>query len=213
MTVFAAALAAGRSELAIAGKIYEALMAAGSGIAASPINLVSGERSGFSHGAPTERVLRHGDCGSVEYGATYRRYTATIGRQFSIGLPRPRLRELHDVVRRASDACIGAIRAGVPAAVPHGAAKRLIGAAGLEHSRVHTSGYGLAPGFPPSWAEPIHMLADSTYVLRARMVLSVEPPVFLGDERLGARIIDNVLVTETGAELLSRFSREMIVVT
>jgi Xaa-Pro dipeptidase len=43
------------------------------------------------------------------------------------------------------------------------------------------------------------------------MVITVEPPVFLGDERLGARIIDNVLVTETGYELLSRFPRDLIV--
>jgi Xaa-Pro dipeptidase len=44
------------------------------------------------------------------------------------------------------------------------------------------------------------------------MVVTVEPPVFLGEERLGARIIDNVLVTHDGAELLSRFSRELIVI-
>jgi Xaa-Pro dipeptidase len=44
------------------------------------------------------------------------------------------------------------------------------------------------------------------------MVVTVEPPVFLGDERLGARIIENVLVTDDGAETLSRFSRDLIVV-
>src|SRR5262249_38741125 len=63
MKVFADSLAEGRSELAVAGEVYRALLAAGSGLAASPINLVSGERSGFSHGAPTERLLRRGDFG------------------------------------------------------------------------------------------------------------------------------------------------------
>ncbi len=196
----------------MAGKVYEALLAAGSGIAASPINLVSGERSCFSHGAPTERVLRAGDFGSVEYGAAYRRYTATIGRQFSIGPPTARMRELTDLVRRAADAAIAAIRDGVPATVPHEAAKRVIAAAGLDRARVHTTGYGLAPGFPPSWGEPMHMLGGSNYVLKAGMVVTVEPPVFIGEERLGARLIDNVLVTEAGAEPLSRASRELIVV-
>ena len=56
------------------------------------------------------------------------------------------------------------------------------------------------------------MLAGSPYILRAGMVVSVEPPVFLGDERVGARIIDNVLVTPDGTELLSRFSRDLVVV-
>jgi Xaa-Pro dipeptidase len=212
MGVFAASLQVGRSELAVAGDVYRALLAAGSGLAASPINLVSGDRSCYSHGAPTERRLARGDYGSVEYGAAYKRYTATIGRQFCLGQPTPRMRELYDIVRRASDACIAKIRAGVPAAVPHEAARRVIAAAGVEHGRVHTTGYGLAPGFPPTWGEPLHMLGGSTYSLAAGMVLTVEPPVFLGEERIGARIIDNVLVTTSGCELLSRYGREMIMV-
>jgi Xaa-Pro dipeptidase len=212
MAAFANSLSAGKSELELAGTVYHALLTAGSGLAASPINLVSGERSCFSHGAPTERRLGRGDFGSIEYGATFKRYTATIGRQFSIGPPTARMRELYAVVRAAADACIAQIRAGVPAIVPHEAAKQVIKDAGLDHGRVHTTGYGLAPGFPPTWGEPIHMFGGSTYTLQAGMVVTVEPPVFLGDERLGARIIDNVLVTEHGAELLSRYSRDLIVV-
>ena len=212
MIRFAVSLAEGRSELELAGEIYHALLTSGSGLAASPINLVSGERSCFSHGAPTDRRLRRGDFGNVEYGATYKRYTSTIGRQFCMGSPTSRMRELDDLVHRASDACIAEIRAGVPAIVPHEAAKRVIAEAGLNHGRVHLSGYGLAPGSPPTWAEPIHLFGGSTYTLQAGMVVTVEPPVFLGEERLGARLIDNVLVTDTGGEVLSRFSRELIVI-
>ena len=211
MAAFADGLREGRSEIALAGDIHAALLAEDSVLAASPINLVSGERAGFSHGAPSERRLRRGDAGNVEYGATHRRYTSTIGRQFNVGPPGTRTRELYDVVRRACDACIAEIRDGVPAVQPHDAAKRVIGDAGMERYRVHTSGYGLAPGFPPTWGEPMHMIGGSTYMLRAGMVVSVEPPVFIGEEYLGARIIDNVLVTMTGAELLSTYSRDIIV--
>ena len=56
------------------------------------------------------------------------------------------------------------------------------------------------------------MIGGSTYTLRAGMVLSIEPPIFIAEEKIGARIIDNVLVTNDGAELLSRFSRDLIVV-
>ncbi|MBM4067602.1 MAG: aminopeptidase P family protein [Planctomycetes bacterium] len=212
MTVFARALREGVSELELAGEVHHALLTAGSGLAASPINLVSGERSCFSHGAPTERRLRRGDFGNIEYGATCKRYTATIGRQFCIGPPTPRMRELYTLVRAAADACIAQIRGGVPAVIPHEAARRVIQESGLDHGRVHTSGYGLAPGFPPTWGEPIHMFGGSTYTLQTSMVVSVEPPVFLGDERLGARIIDNVVVTDDGAELLSSYGRDMVVV-
>ena len=58
----------------------------------------------------------------------------------------------------------------------------------------------------------MHLFGGSRYTLQAGMVVTVEPPVFIGEERLGARIIDNVLVTHDGAELLSRFSRDLIVV-
>ena len=210
MEVFAASLAEGVSELELAGKIYNSLLTSGSGFAASPINLVSGERSSFSHGAPTSRKLRQGDFGNVEYGATYKRYTATIGRQFCLGRPTPRMLELYKVAQAANDACIAEIRAGVAATIPHQAAKKVIAKAGFEEGRVHLSGYGLAPGFPPGWAEPVQLFDRNPYILQAGMVITVEPPVFLGDEHLGARIIDNVLVTETGAELLSRFSRDLI---
>ncbi len=212
MQRFAESLAEGRSELELAGEVYHALLTAGSGLAASPINLVSGDRSCFSHGAPTDRRLRRGDFGNIEYGTTFKRYTATIGRQFCLGQPTARMRELYELVCRASDACMAEIRAGVPAIVPHEAAKRVIAEAGLDSARVHLSGYGLAPGSPPTWAEPIYLFGGSTYTLQAGMVVTVEPPVFLGDERLGARIIDNVLVTNDGCELLSRFRRDLIVV-
>jgi Xaa-Pro dipeptidase len=211
MARFASELAAGRQELALAGDILETLLRNGSGIAASPINLVSGPRSAYSHGAPTARRLALGDFGNIEFGASFNRYTATIGRNFALDRPTPRMAELHDVVLRASDAMIAAIRDGVPATVPHEAARAVIGAAGLEPYRIHTSGYSLGPGFPPSWAEPLHMIGDSPHVLRAGMVVTIEPPVFIGAEGLGARIIDNVLVTPTGAEVLTRTSRDIIV--
>lgn len=209
---FIADLAPGKSELALAGAVYDTLLASDSGIAASPINLVSGPRSAFSHGAPTERRLAPGDFGNIEFGATWRRYTATIGRQFALGKPSPRMRELYDTVRRASDAMIAEIRAGVPATLPHEAAKRIIGDKGLEAHRVHLSGYSLGPGFPPSWAESLALIGKSPHRLEAGMVVTVEPPVFIGEEGLGARIIDNVLVTETGCELLSGVSRDLIIV-
>lgn len=206
------AVAEGRSELEVSGDVYRAMMSAGGGLPASTINLVTGERLGLPHGGPTLRRLKRGDGGNVEFGATYKRYTVTMGRQFCLGKPTKRMQELYDIVRRASDACIAAVRAGVPAIVPHEAAKRVIANAGYDRYRLHTTGYGIAPGFPPSWGEPIHMFGGSQYTLQAGMLLSVEPPIFIGEERVGARIIDNILVTDTGAELLSRYTRDLIVV-
>jgi Xaa-Pro dipeptidase len=205
-----AVAAPGRSELELAAEAYRALLASGCGLPASTMNLVSGERLSYPHGAPTDRRLRAGDGANIELGAAFRRYTATLGRNFQLGRPPPRLRQIHDVVRDAGEAMIAAIRPGVPAIEPHLAAKRIIAAAGLDAGRLHTSGYGLAPGFPPSWGEPLNMFGGATGLIQEGMVLTIEPPVFLHEERLGARLIDNVIVTPTGAELLSRIPREII---
>ncbi|WP_114947824.1 M24 family metallopeptidase [Microvirga calopogonii] len=206
------ALTPGRSELEIAAHIHHAILSAGGSIPASPLNLVSGPRSGFSHGAPTDRRLQRGDFGHAEYNVPYRRYTTSIGRHFSIGTPTSRMQELHDLARTAADACIAEIRHGVPASKPHAAAAKIIAAAGLERARVHLTGYGLAPAFPPATAEPIQLVAESTAVLKAGMVLSICPPIFIGPERLGVRLVDNVIVTQTGAEILSKQPRDLIVV-
>jgi len=44
------------------------------------------------------------------------------------------------------------------------------------------------------------------------MVMTVEPGIFLKDEGLGARLIDNCIITETGIELLSTTPQDIAVV-
>ena len=100
---------------------------------------MSGPRSAYSHGAPTARRLEHGDFGNIEFGATFNRYTATIGRNFALGEPTPRMAELHDVVLRASDAMIAAIRDKFPRNV----ADRNIAAATEAHALLLQAGEGV----------------------------------------------------------------------
>ncbi len=206
------AVAEGVSELALAGVAYHTLLSNGSGLPASTMNLMTGERSAFALGGATERQMRRGDTGLVEMGAARRRYTSTLGRQWNLGAPSPRLRAVHQVILEASEACMAAMRHGAPAIEPHLASRKVIAAAGLEQYCLHTTGYGMAPGFPPSWGESPNMFGGTKDILKAGMVVSVEPAVFMPEERLGVRLIDNVLITETGIEVLSRTSRALIVV-
>ncbi|MDH3689127.1 MAG: Xaa-Pro peptidase family protein [Gammaproteobacteria bacterium] len=211
MQVAQNAMVEGATECEVAGAVYHTLLAQGGDSPASPLNLVSGDRSCFAHGAPTERALRRGDSINIEFGGAYKRYCTTIGRQFCIGQPDDRLLEVYEIVRGACDACIELMTPGTPAVVPHDVAKKIIADHGFDTNRVHTSGYGIAPGYPPSWGESIHMFGDSEYLLESGMNLSVEPPVFIHEERLGVRLIDNILITEDGPELLTSYNRDLIV--
>jgi Xaa-Pro dipeptidase len=104
------------------------------------------------------------------------------------------------------------MRAGVPAIKVHEALKGVIAKAGLDQYRQHTSGYGMAPGFPPSWGEPTNMFGGSKDILQAGMVMTIEPGVFIKEEGLGVRLIDNCIITAGGVELLSTTPRAIAVV-
>jgi len=56
------------------------------------------------------------------------------------------------------------------------------------------------------------MFGGNKYVLRAGMVVSVEPNLFVHEERLDVRIIGNVPITDSGAELLSDRPRHLAVI-
>ena len=202
----------GKTELELSAAAYQTILSSGSNLPASTMNLVTGERSCFALGGPTERRMKRGDTGLVELGGAYKRYTSTLGRQWSIGRPGARLQELHKVVLEASDAALAEMRAGAPAIKAHEALKGVIAKAGLDHFRQHTSGYGMAPGFPPSWGESTNMFGGSKDVLQAGMVMTVEPAVFIKEEGLGVRLIDNCIITDNGVEMLSTTPRDIAVV-
>jgi Xaa-Pro dipeptidase len=212
METCCASIAAGKTERAISAEIHHTLLAAGSDIPSSPMNFLTGPRSAFAHGEPTDRVLEPGDFMHIQFGSHYRRYCVTIGRQLCLGEPSQRMRDVYQVVRDAGDACMEEMRAGVSAVVPHQAARKVIADAGLDAYRLHMTGYALGAAFPPSWVEPLVMDAGCEYTLQAGMVIAVEPPVFGLDDGLGVRLIDNVLITETGCERLTSTTRDLILV-
>src|SRR5258708_5354317 len=109
----------GASELELSAAATQKILSSGSSLPASTMNLVTGERSCFALGGPTERKMKRGDTGLVELGGAYKRYTSTLGRQWSIGKPSGRLKELHKVVLEASDAAFAEMKAGVPALKVH----------------------------------------------------------------------------------------------
>lgn len=202
----------GASELELSGAAYQKILSLGSLLPASTMNLVTGERSAFALGGPTERKMKRGDTGLVELGGAYKRYTSTLGRQWSIGKPSQRFLDLHKIVREAGDAAMAKMKAGAAAIDAHEALKGVIAKAGLDQYRQHTSGYGMAPGFPPSWGEPTNMFGGSKDVLQANMVMTIEPAVFIKEEGLGARLIDNCIIQDGGIEVLSSTPRDIAIV-
>ena len=199
-------LKAGASEREAAAALYATALYNGADVPTVPINLVSGPRAAYSHGSPSSRFLSTGDTGNVEFCIPYRRYTVSLGRQFSVGTAGAEVLALHAVVVEAAAACIAQIGHGAPARDAFMAAQSVMSAAGYAGDRVHTMGYVLAPAFAPATGEQFQLSAASKDVFKAGMNLSICPNIFIGKHRIGVRIVDNVLVTETGSERLSKLA-------
>jgi len=196
----------------VAAAALEAMVRAGSEPTVCDPYVCIGWRTGVPHSNRGGTVAQAGDPVFVELGGTRARYTAPMMRCAVLGEPNSEIRELAETSFKAHTALLGAIRAGVKvsevSAVGYAAVEPL-----LDRIVFHYSyGYAVGLSFPPTWADcphfPIH--AENTATLEAGMVFHV--PVMLRFQgRYGVGCSDTVIVTEEGAETLSRLPRELLV--
>ena len=204
---------AGKTERQVSADIHHTLLLSGSDIPSSPMNFLTGPRSAFAHAEPSDRVISNGDFMHIQFGAHWKRYCCTIGRQISLGKPTQRMLDIYQVARDAVDACIEVIKPNVPATVPHEAAKNIISKAGMDSYRLHMTGYAVGAAFPPSWVEPLVLESNCPYILQEGMVIAVEPPLFGFEDGLGVRVIENVLINKNGAQALCKTTRDLIILS
>ncbi|ADI13816.1 M24 family metallopeptidase [Truepera radiovictrix] len=194
-----AQLEPGLSEREIAARLTNALSAALSeGHAFAPL-VQTGPNSALPHGAVSDRRLRAGEPLLIDFGGTCGGYPADITRTFCLGEPPAALRRLYEVVSAANRAAVRAVGPGVPMQEVDRAARRVIAEAGFGERFIHRTGHGLGLEVH----ESIPQLAEGVLdPLEPGMVMTVEPGVYLPGFG-GVRLEDEVLVTETGAELLT----------
>ncbi len=224
--------AVGKTQTEIAAAMQYTLWALGSETPARPMNFAIGDKTALpnfkvasiSHHSLTEGVtaaegqgirvidgIKSGQMVHLDYGVSFKKYAAIIGRVLCAGQPSKRQKEVYQVARDAADAAMAAIKSGVAATAPHIAANKVIAEADMDQHRRHMTGFSIAPGFPPKEAESLHLDSDSPYTLESGAVLCVQPGVFIYGEGLGARVTDTVLVTDAGTELLTKFNRDLII--
>jgi Xaa-Pro dipeptidase len=151
------------------------------------------------------RRLEAGDIALLELAVTADGYWSDRTRPFVAGKPTAEQIRLFDLVARAQDAAIHAIRPGVRAGQVDAAARAVLEEAGLGTEFLHITGHGT--GF--RYHEPIPIIAPgSEVVLEAGMVFTVEPGVYSGLFG-GIRIEDNVLIGPRGAEVLGPAERRL----
>lgn len=198
----------GMSEKELSSELVVQLLRQGSEPEMPFAPIVSGGPNAANpHASPTERKLQAGDLLVVDWGATYDGYISDLTRTFAVGEVDAEYQKIHEIVQAANAAGRDAAQPGVPCANVDKAARDVIEKSGYGAYFTHRTGHGIGM---EGHEEP-YMRGDNMQLLEPGMAFTVEPGIYLPD-RNGVRIEDNVVITQTGADVLSDMPREIRVV-
>ena len=193
----------GMTERQIAARL-EALMVAGGADGLAFGTLVqTGPNSDNPHGHTTDRALQMNEFLLIDYGCKVDGYPSDITRTFCLGTPSAEMQKIYDVVKAANAAGKAAAGPDIAMEAVDKAARKVITDAGYGEYFTHRTGHGLGL----DTHEPIPQMATGVKdLLEAGMVFTVEPGVYVPGVG-GARVEDDVAVTETGIDVLTTFPR------
>lgn len=166
-----------------------------------------GPNSACPHHSPGDDLLRGGGFLKMDFGARFRHYNSDITRTVCIGKPTDKQREVYDVVLEAQLKAIDAITPGIPGREIDSVARDFIASRGYGANFGHGLGHGL--GILVHDGPALSQTSD--VVLEPGMVVTVEPGVYI-EGWGGVRIEDDVLVTESGCEVLTHATKDMLAI-
>ncbi len=200
----------GATEREVADAIERALREAGFERPAFDTIVASGPNSALPHARPGDRRLSAGDLVVLDFGGVLDGYSVDLTRMAAVGSVSAEARGLFDAVSAAHRAAVDSIGPGVETWQVDRAARDVLAARGLGEAFLHSTGHGLGLEVHegPRVGRPG---PEAPTRLEPGMVLTVEPGAYV-ESVGGARVEDDVLVTESGAVLLTTASRELIAV-
>ena len=182
---------------------YQIRLFGGNGLSFEPIVAV-GDRAALPHGHATERKVCESDLLLIDWGAYSGLYLSDLTRVLVTGRISPKLERVYGVVLKAQQRAIASIKPGVSMDVVDDAARKFIAKEGFgKHF-----GHGLGHGIGLQIHENPRISRASKQPLKAGMVVTVEPGIYLKGWG-GVRIEDDVLVTKTGHEVLSSITKKL----
>lgn len=156
----------------------------------------AGEETTILHYQKRNRSLVSGELLMMDVGAEWDHYAADITRTVPVdGRFSDDQALIYDIVLKAEKAVIAAVKPGVTIRDLDDIARKIIREAGYIDEFIH--------GISHHLGLDVHDVADSSLPLKPGMVITVEPGIYLPDKKIGVRIEDDVLVTETGCRILS----------
>jgi Xaa-Pro aminopeptidase len=193
----------GRTEQSVAAEIESAMRESGFSRPAFETIVASGPNSALPHARPTDRVIRAGDPTVLDFGGVYDGYCVDLTRTVQLGPASEALQQLYVAVIEAQKAAIAAVRPGVASSAIDAAARTVLERYGLGEAFGHGTGHGLGLEVheEPRIARQSPRLPD--HVVEPGMVFTIEPGAYVPGVG-GVRMEEDVLVTDTGCEVLTQ---------
>jgi Xaa-Pro aminopeptidase len=173
-----------------------------------PPIVAAGAHGALPHAEPRDVEIPAGTLCVVDWGAVLDGYASDCTRTYGTGGEvDPRDREVYDLVARAQEAALEAVRPGPTGREVDAVARAIIDAAGhAEHF-----GHGLGHGVGLEVHEGPRLSKQGDDALAAGNVVTVEPGVYVPGA-VGVRVEDLVIVTDDGAEVVSTLPKELRVI-
>ena len=201
---------------AFEGDVLAALQAAifqgGGDFPANEVIIGSGPRALLFRSAAGMRRMDPVDQLSLEWAGSYRHYHAAMMRTLAVGEASDYQRHLFSVVREALEEMTDALAPGRPVGEVDDAHRRVLDSAGLQEHRFAACGYSLGTTFSPNWMDRPMLFSGNSVPAEPGMVFFLHCIVADSGRGVAMSLGRTCLVTETGREVLSARSLELIVV-
>ncbi|MGY3573062.1 M24 family metallopeptidase [Bradyrhizobium sp. USDA 4504] len=197
---FQKSLREGVTEAEVAAIIDREVDKAGGAIRTQSTTLLFGERTKLSHGSPMGHPIGKNEPAFMELGGLKHGYTAGLVRSAVIG-KHPETEALHSLSVEALEAVIAAIKPGATACEVDSAGRKIVERSARPRALNHRVGY--LTGI--NWTERGNLSLEpgAPDVLEPGMTLHM-PMILCGESGYLIGTSEQVLVTERGAEVLSR---------
>ncbi len=166
-----------------------------------------GEYSALPHGSITPQVVREGTILLIDGGCKAEGYSSDLSRTFVLGAPTQKMKDVFEIEYRAQTAALQAARPGVECQAVDAAARKVITDAGYGPDYkyfTHRVGHGMGMD-GHEWP---YLVRGNTLKLEPGMVFSDEPGIYIPGE-FGCRLEDDMVITESGAELFTPQSESL----
>lgn len=166
--------------------------------------LISGSKTSLLHGKPDNKIIEDGDLIILDYGALYNGYISDMTRTIGIGHLDDKKIEIYNLVKKAQQQGLDAIKAGESGKTPDDKIRSVI----KEYENYYYAGIGHGVG--RELHEEPFLGKYCNRILQENCVITVEPGIYIPGWG-GVRIEDTIVVKKDGYERLTNSTKELII--